>query len=64
VPDYPALPQPTEGNPTLAIRKLRETLEILLRRQSTVDKSAVTVQDLLDLGLIKDADLKKLRPVR
>jgi hypothetical protein len=64
VPDYPALPQPTEGNPTLATRKLREVLEILLRRQSTVHKSAVTVQDLLDLGLIQDADLKKLRPVR
>jgi hypothetical protein len=64
VPDYPAIPQSTEANTVLVLRKLREAVETLLRRQSDVHRSAVTVQDLLDLGLIQDADIKRLRLVR
>jgi hypothetical protein len=64
VPDYPAVPQPTATNTELVLRKLREIVEVLLRRQADVGKSVVTVQDLLDLGLITHADANKLRSGR
>jgi CRISPR/Cas system-associated protein Csm6 len=62
--DYPAVPVPTHVTITIAVTKLREIVERFLRRQGDVRQSVVTVQDLLDLGMVQDADLKKLTPRR
>lgn len=65
---YPSIPDPSEA-PSLLLatsRALREAVDILLGRRGQLVDKAVTVQDLIDLGLADKymAGKGELRPPR
>jgi hypothetical protein len=62
---YPAIPAEflTPNDPastTKVIEALRERVEIFSRDRGRIEDSFVRVDDLIDLGLIKPEDVKKL----
>lgn len=50
--NLPAIPQPSRTNPQPALQALKEAVEILARQRGRVLDSAVTFQDLIDMGVI------------
>lgn len=51
---YPAIPEalPELEGLTMAVRELKQAVEILTQQRKPYNLSAVTWQDLVDLGLI------------
>jgi hypothetical protein len=54
---YPSIPDPRFGGPDAAVQAIKETVEVLTRQRGKTLHSAVTFQDLVDLGLITEAEV-------
>lgn len=66
---YPAIPSnPITPENLLVIAKIldavRERVQIFSRDRGRIEDSMVTIQDLLDLGLIKPEQVSKLKSPR
>jgi len=62
VPKYPAINEPTTDAASLrdSVLSLKETTEMLTRQRGDPAVSAITWQDLVNLGLISASDIPKI----
>lgn len=54
---YRSVPEPTPDTIQQSVTALKDTVEVLARQRAPVIASAVTFQDLIDLGLITAAQV-------
>lgn len=58
---YPSPPYPTDSRFMPTIKGLLETAGMMLGRRGDLRDRMIRVQDLLDLGIVNETDLAKLR---
>lgn len=58
-PKFPAISEPTPNIQGLynSVVELKQAMEILTRQRKPITSGAITWQDLVDLGLITEADV-------
>jgi hypothetical protein len=66
---YPAIPSnpiTSENLPVLAkiVDAIRERVQIFSRDRGRIEDSMATIQDLIDLGLVKPEEVSKLKSSR